>query len=279
MHAAIASTSTQPVLADMRAISNSAPVWPVLWVTLFHAIVLTGGFFVLVSVFSFPDILREPAADRLKLFMENYSVVVPTYFALALTGLSQAALGVLIWLCAKRRDETFLVVSVLFGVLCGAFQIMGFMRWPIVIPYIAEAMAGAKTAEAQYVVVMMEGLMNRFAGMTIGEHLGFLGMGLWTLLLGFAIRKESFMDRRLGLAGIILGLATLVIAMEPLGGIFSTWGEITAALFAFWTTWLVLMAISLIRASKGIVEGKLPAWMWVAGLIYAIAGAVPAYLG
>jgi len=265
--------------ADTSLTRSPAPVWAILAVTLYHVVALTAGFGVLIAVFGFPDILREPAQDRLRLFMEGYNTIVPTYYALSLTGLTQAALAVLILLCAPRRDEGFLVLSGLFGVLCGAFQILGFIRWPIVIPYLAEAMAAAPTPEAQQTVVLLEGLMNRYAGMAIGEHLGFLGMGFWTLFLGLAVLKQPFMDRRLGGAGVILGIATLIMGMEPLGGVFSAWGAITGAVFPFWTTWLVLMAVSLTRGRDTAQRAALPRWVWGVGGAYSVLTLLPAYMG
>lgn len=259
---------------------SSAPVWTIFGVTLFHVAVVTISFFVLQAVFRFPEILREPAQDRLSLFMENYDVIVPTYYFLALTGLTQAMIAVLLLLAAPRRDEVTLVLATMFGVLCGAFQIMGFIRWPIVIPYLADAMANAPDAPDQQIVTLMEGLMNRYAGMAIGEHLGFLGMGLWTLLFGVAILIQPFVDRRLGPIGIILGIVTLAVAMEPLGGVFEPFGVLVAGVYGVWTTWLVLICISLIRSRKGDTSRiKLPVWTWAIAAIYAASAVIPAYMG
>ncbi|MCR9136469.1 MAG: DUF4386 domain-containing protein [Alphaproteobacteria bacterium] len=255
------------------------PVWAFLVATLYHVAGLTIGFFTLVLVFDFPDILREPAPERLARFMGDIATIVPAYYLLALTGLTQAVLAVLIWLCAPRRDEPMLVLAVLFGVLCGTFQIMGFIRWPIVIPYLAEAMASAPDANAQSVVILLEGVMNRYAGMAIGEHLGFLGMGFWTLFLGVAIVRQPFVDRSLGRIGIGLGVLTLAVAMEPLGGPFAPFAELTGGLFAFWTTWLVLMAVNLIRCRRGdIGKRDLPMWIWGIGLTYALITLIPTYV-
>ncbi len=73
-------------------------------------------------------------------------------------------------------DTTLALVA---GVLGGAFRMMGFFRWPIAVPYLAEQMAAAPTEEMRSVVALLEGLINRYAGMTIGEHLGF-----WDKVLG-----------------------------------------------------------------------------------------------
>ena len=257
----------------------SRPVAAVVAVTLLHVVCLTVGFLVLIAIFDFPDILRVPAAQRLAMFAQNENIIVPTYWALAMTGLTQAALAVLLLLCAPRRDEPWLVMAALFGVLCGAFQTIGFIRWPVVIPYLADMMADARTPDAQAVVALTEGIMNRFAGMAVGEHLGFVGMGLWTLFLGAAILRQPFVDRRLGWPGVGLGVLALAMAMEPLGGVFAAWGILTAGVFAVWTSWLVLMADSLLRNGAGDADRRaLPAWIWATAGLYAAAAGIQGYL-
>ena len=254
------------------------PVWTILVATLYHVIGLTAGFFILVITFDFPDILREPALERLTHFARGFSTIVPTYYMLALTGLTQAVLTALIWLCAPKRDEPMLVLAGLFGILCGAFQIMGFIRWPIVIPYLADAMAAAPDADARTVISLIEEVMNRYAGMAIGEHLGFIGMALWTFFLGIAVVKQPFIDRRLGWTAIGLGLVSLTMAAEPLGGPFTPLGALTGGIFALWTTWLMLISVNLIRCRHGNLERRdLPRWILVAGLIYAAVALVSTY--
>ena len=254
------------------------PVWALFAVTFYHVVGLTAGFFILVVAFDFPDILREPAIEHLTLFADGFSTIVPTYYLLALTGLTQAVLAVLIWLCAPKRDEPMLVLAGLFGVLCGAFQIIGFIRWPIVISYLADTMAAAPDADTTSFVTLIEGVMNRYAGMAISEHLGFISMALWTFFLGVAVVKQPFIDRRLGWTAIGLGIVTLAMAAEPLGGPFTPLGELTGGIFALWTIWLMFVAVNLVRFRHGEVERRdLPRWILVAGLIYAAIALVSTY--
>lgn len=61
-----------------------------------HLVALFAGFTVLAAVFQFPEVLRLPAVERLALFRREQAVVQPTYWLLALTGLSQVAIAVLV---------------------------------------------------------------------------------------------------------------------------------------------------------------------------------------
>ena len=63
---------------------------------LVHVALLVIGFEVLAAVFQFPEILREPAEVRFQLFADNRGIIIPTYYLLALTGVTQIALSVLL---------------------------------------------------------------------------------------------------------------------------------------------------------------------------------------
>lgn len=86
-------------------------------------------------------------------------------------------------------------MATIFGVLTGIFQVVGYIRWPISVAFLAEAMNGNVTMEN---IAFVEGLLNRYAGMAIGEHLGFLCQAIWTTFLGISMLKYRLFSRRLG---------------------------------------------------------------------------------
>jgi len=243
---------------------------------IFHVLALAIAFNILVVVFEFPAILRAPAAYRLTLFTENSNVVIPTYYVLALTGLTQVVLSVLLYASFAKKNALVLTTAV-FGVLTGIFQILGFIRWPIVVPYFAEAMNSGISMET---ISFVEGMLNRYAGMAIGEHLGFLGQGIWTILLSITMIKQDLFEDRLGWAGLIIGLLTLPMSMEPLGGKLTIFGELTWPVMGAWLIWLILVAISLLRTKSE----TSPAWhlSWKAISASAIVWGIlviPSYFG
>jgi hypothetical protein len=132
-------------------------------------------------------------------------------------------------------------------VLAGAFQIMGFMRWPIAVPWLAEQMAAAPTDEMRQVVALLEGLLNRYAGMVVGEHLGFMAQGLWTVLIGLAMLRGPLFAWPYGVIGAVLGVTIIVSSFEQLGGPFHVIGFLSAPASAAWMGWLVMCGISLAR--------------------------------
>jgi hypothetical protein len=70
-----------------------------------------------------------------------------------------------------------------FGVVAGMVQFLGLVRWPFLILYLADSYTdpAASGATRESVVVVFEAF-NRYAGVAVGEHLGYLFTGLWTAL-------------------------------------------------------------------------------------------------
>lgn len=227
--------------------SSEAPPGRIfLAVAIVHAALLSAGFLILADQFDFPDILRASAVARLSLFAQNQDLIVPAYYLMGLSGLTQIALAVLAHRMAPQTS-TLLLAALVAGILGGAFQAMGFWRWPIAIPYLAEQMAAARTEEARAVVTLLEGLLNRYAGMVVGEHLGFWGQGLWTILLSAAMLGGRLGARTLGLAGLPLGALILVGAAEQLGGPFEAIGQFSTPTTAAWLGWIIVLGATLAR--------------------------------
>jgi hypothetical protein len=111
-------------------------------------------------------------------------------------------------------------------------------------------MANATSDDVRNVIALIEGMLNRYAGMVIGEHLGFIGQGMWTLFIGIAMLRDRLFAAPYGLVGIVLGAAILVSSLEQLGGPFEAIGFLSAPVSAAWLGWLVMCGLSLARTQK-----------------------------
>ena len=232
-------------------------------VLLLHVVLLAVGFNVLAAVFQFPEILREPADVRFSLFAEHSGIIIPTYYVLALTGLTQIALSVLLGQVLDDNRTSLVSLTVVFGVLAGLLQVMGFIRWPVLIPWLVESwQAGTPLEQA----ALLEGAFNRYVGMASGEHVGFLCQAIWTTLLGISMLGRRLFDRSLGWVGVAIGVASFPMAMEPLGGPFAAFAVITVPVNGALYWWLVLLAISLLRTPVPEGRGVRIGWR-----LYAVA--------
>jgi hypothetical protein len=231
-----------------------------------HVALLSVGFLILADQFSFPEILRASSQERLALFRQNQGLIVPAYYMMALSGVTQIMLAVLFHQSFARPGSTLLLGALVAGVLAGAFQLMGFMRWPIAVPYLAEQMANAPS-DVQATVALLEGLLNRYAGMVVGEHLGFLAQGAWTLLISLAMLRGRLFAWPYGFAGLVLGLMIIVSAFEQLGGPFEAIGFLSAPASAAWLGWLLMCGVSLARTRS---DGEGPTFFLASALAMVV---------
>lgn len=243
-----------------------------------HILALFVGFTVLAIVFQFPDVLRLPAAERLALYRDGQSIIQPTYWVLAMTGLTQIGISVFLFQSFRNRMRTALVFSLVFGVLCGILQTAGFIRWAILIPYLAEQMQTADTSAAA-TIALIEGAFNRYAGMALGEHLGNIFLGLWTLCIGIAMRNDRLFDRKLSYWGIALGIVAMSLSLEQLGIAPTLLSFILDFGFPAWAVWLLVVAVSLLRTNPEKGEGPILGWKTAAwAFVLYVAMVSPSFM-
>lgn len=201
------------------------------------------AFLVLMAIFQFPDILRESSTVRLALFVENQDVIIPTYYLLALTGIMNIVIASLIFYIFEKKS-LILVLSLVFGILTGIFQTIGFIRWSFLIPYLSNLQD-----TPDELITVLEGAFNSYAGMAIGENLGFLMQGLWTICLSIAFLQNKYLSNVLSKYGLIIGGLTVLMAFETFGGSLTILGELVNPVETAWYIWLVFIAISIYKKS------------------------------
>jgi len=231
------------------------------------------AFLVLMAVFQFPDILRESSAVRLDLFVKNKDVIIPTYYLLALTGIMNVMIASLIFYLFEKKSA-ILVLALVFGVLTGIFQAIGFIRWSFLIPYLANL----QTSSSELIPIL-EGAFNRYAGMAIGENLGFVMQGFWTICLSMAFFQNKYVSDTLSKYGIGIGILTVIMALETFGGSLSILGELTNPVEAAWYIWLVFIAISIYKKAEDsnyVTHFRVKSF--IAALVVWLNFVIPAYL-
>jgi hypothetical protein len=209
-------------------------------------IVFTGCFFALQVLFEYPDILRQPAAEVLRKFQQGGPMLIAVWYTLTLTALLFIPTVVALHQAlAPHMPPAFLGLATAFGVTAGLVQALGFVRWPFVVPYLAEAYLapGAGEPERAAILVVFEAL-HRYAGMGIGENLGYTATSLWTLLLGAALLRMRLLGRWLPLVGIALALGIATGVLELFG--WEAAGPINAISYLLWALWLVVLGVMLL---------------------------------
>ena len=224
-----------------------------------HALLAGITFLVLGSVFDFPGILREPAAVVLARFGENRTTIRWAYDTFMLSSLVLIPIALILGrtLSARLpegRGDGLMTVATMFGVLARLTQIIGFIRWTILVPFLADAYADPATIPAgrEAVAVAYE-FANRYLGMTIGEHLGWVFQGSWVLLLSVALLRRLSLPRWLGIVGFVVAALLLVGTLEQFR---FGWEEPLGLANAVGTTafpfWLIALAAALPRSRAAI---------------------------
>jgi uncharacterized protein DUF4386 len=135
----------------------------------------------LARSFDYPDILRSPTSEVLARFRAGGPRLVLLWWFFALTAVLLAPLAVLLAAALVGANRGIVEVAATTGVLAGVVQFLGLVRWPFLVPYLARADADASPARRETIDVLFQAF-NRYLGVGVGEHLGYLFTGGWSVL-------------------------------------------------------------------------------------------------
>ena len=160
------------------------------------------------------------------------------WWGFALTAVLLAPLVVLFAAALPDADPTLLSVATTLGVLAAAVQFLGLIRWVFLVPFLAEQ-------EDSEAVDLVFQAFNRYLGVAVGEHLGYLLTGAWTTLAGIALLTES---TPLGVLGIVIGPALMVCSLEFVGRRtgWTVAEKLTPPAYVAWSLWLIATGVVLL---------------------------------
>jgi hypothetical protein len=203
------------------------------------AVLANVAFTALGSVFDYPDVLDEPAGKVLTAFHDNQGAVSGWFLVLALSAalLAPVAIGV-----GRLSAHRAMRLAVPIGIVAAAVQVVGLLRWPILVPgYASDAASGngpvAAAARDSFTTA------NDVLGTVIGETLGYLLTGAWTLLVIVALGRR-YAGRWFQLLGAASAALILVGVLSPLDLPVID----TANFFGYvlWSVWLIALAVVIV---------------------------------
>jgi hypothetical protein len=215
----------------------AAPLW-------FNA-----NFALLGNRFNYPDILRRPTSEILERFRAGGSSLILLWWAFMLSGLLLIAGAVLLGQVLGLEGIVLLATTI--GVLAGLVQMLGLLRWVYVVPALARADADPTlSAEQREVQVAVFRALHQYLGVGVGEHLGYLFTGLWSVLIGIGVIQGTALPTWMGWPGIVIGAGLVVGSAEFLGPNeergWALAGAAIPILYFVWSIWLLAMGIALI---------------------------------
>ena len=203
------------------------------------AVLTNAAFTVLGMVFNYPDVLKEPVEEILAKFRASQNAVMFWFAVLAISAALFAPIAIGVGRLSTRRAMR---VAVPVGIAAAVVQVVGLLRWPLLVPGFA---ADASSPDPATAAAARDSflLAHRILGNLIGETLGYLFTAAWTLLVLVALGR-SFA----GLWFILLGAVSAVLV---LAGVLSPLDLPVIDLanfigYVLWSIWLVAFAILLL---------------------------------
>ncbi|HEV8655735.1 MAG TPA: DUF4386 domain-containing protein, partial [Candidatus Limnocylindria bacterium] len=200
-------------------------------------------FIALGRTFDYPDILRRPTDEILRRFVAGGRRLILLWYAFALTGVLFLPLALIIG--DLVANDPLGRASVPFGLIAGIVQLVGLLRWSFLVPHLARAyVAPATTGASRDATAVTFESAHRFLGMGIGEHLGYLFTGVWSVLVALALSGSGLVPGVLALVGLVPTAAILIGLLEPAG--VRQAGAINAIGYLVWSVWLIALGIALV---------------------------------
>ncbi len=214
------------------------------------------AFLALGRAFDYPDILRRGPDEILRRFHAGGAGLILRWEALLLSALAMLPLVALLAV-VLAADPALTALAIVLGSVAALVQGLGLVRWPFAVPelarrYVALDAASAsaeETAADRRAIETTFVTLHRLLGVGVGEHLGYLFTGLWTLVVAASIATTSVLPAWLGWLGVPIGLAILIGTLEFVGpnerAGWSLAGMIVPIAYIAWSIWLIALGIAL----------------------------------
>jgi len=210
------------------------------------------AFFELGRAFDYPSILRKEPDEILRRFAAGGSGLLLRWQALLVSALAMlplvAVLGVVL-----PAPRALAALATVIGAAAALVQVLGLARWPFAVPELARRYVAAEGTDAEATRRSSELIFattHRLLGVGIGEHLGYLLTGLWTVLVAVSILSTAVLPGWLGLIGLPIGVALLIGSLEFVGpNEKAGWrlaGTIVPTAYVAWSLWLVALGVFLL---------------------------------
>jgi hypothetical protein len=216
-------------------------------------IAFTVAFYALGRAFDYPDILRREPDEILRRFDAGGSGLLLRWEALLLSALAMLPLSALLAV-VLGASPALSVLAVVLGAAAALVQALGLVRWPFAVPELARRYVAAPDGSVgdatRAAIAVVFDTLHRLLGVGIGEHLGYLLTGSWTIVVAASILTTTVLPAWLGLLGAPIGLAILVGTLEFVGpNERDGWhlaGIVVPIAYVAWSIWLIALGVFLL---------------------------------
>ncbi len=211
-------------------------------------VVFMAGFTGLQMTFEYPDILRHPAGEVLARFAAGGADLHLFWYAMMAAALALIPASIGAGLTFWKNDNFLAALTIGYGVLAGLVQGLGLLRWVILVPSLAAAYTAPGATEIdQAMAGSLFDAANAYLGVGVGEHIGYLFTGLWTIVISALVFAQW---RYLSIAGFVIAAGVLFGMLEPFG--VGLAGPVVAIAFSVWALWTLVLGVLMLRPARGV---------------------------
>ena len=210
------------------------------------------AFFELGRAFDYPSILRKEPDEILRRFAAGGSGLLLRWQALLVSALAMLPLVALL-VVVIPAPPALAALAIVIGAAASLVQALGLVRWPFAVPELARRYVAAEGPDAEATrrsIELMFATIHRLLGVGIGEHLGYLLTGLWTVLVAVSILSTAILPGWLGLIGLPIGVALVIGSLEFVGSNeergWAPAGTMVPIAYIGWSLWLVALGVFLL---------------------------------
>lgn len=209
------------------------------------------GFFLPFAILLFGlGFLDQSASAALSIYHQQSATVLISFYASVWGGLLLSLAVLLLYrvLQSQGVQSPALSIATVCGVLGGLMQAIGDLRWPFLLPSLASAYFDPQSSQATRAAIeVVFQAVEQTGGVGLSEHLYFLLVGAWSLLLGWSIVRSSSFDRWIGWVGIVGGCFFFVGSIETfnLPGFTDALKPVLLLSHILWGVLLVVLALKL----------------------------------
>jgi Domain of unknown function (DUF4386) len=222
------------------------------WLLILVPVVFNVAFFELGRAFEYPAILRRQPDEILRRFAAGGTGLLLRWHLLFVSALGILPLAVLL---AVVLDAGPVVtpLSMVVGVVAALVQALGIGRWLFAVPELARryvAAEGTEWSATRQSIEIAFAVLHRYLGVGIGEHLGYLATGAWTILVAISILQGTMLPGWLAILGVVIGIALLIGTLEFVGPNerdgWALAGTIVPIAYVAWSIWLIVLGLILL---------------------------------
>ena len=215
------------------------------------AVLSVVGYAILGTQFGWPAVLDEPGTVALDRFVEAERWVRTGFYVFLISSLLLIPAAVALE-DGLTRNQTAARAITAFGVLGAFAQMLGWVRWPITVPGLADRWTDPAATDAERAATAaVYDLVNGYAGAALGEHLGWLLQGVWAVGLSLFVLRARGLPRWFAVLGV--ALASLWAVLVPLATALaqSTLEFWSLNVYTAWYVWLLAFGVLLMVRRVG----------------------------